>query len=86
MKEITENADGLKIHVGHDAVIQADGDGLVLSQRAASTRPVMTISGRKDVTLKVGTDAEVDVEAQACAVKYAPIKAAADAAKAAAAK
>lgn len=74
MKAITPNKDGLKIHVGSDAVIQADAEGKVLSQRPAGTRPMMIISGRRDATLKVGTEAEIAAEAEACAVRYAPIK------------
>ena len=75
MKEIIENASGLKIHVGSDAMIQADAQGKVLSQRKAGTRPVMVISGNKAATLKVGIDAEVAAEKVAQDAKYAPIKA-----------
>jgi len=82
LKEITANADGLKVCVTHEACILADADGKVLQQRAAGTLPVMTISGGK-ATLKVGTDAEIATEAQACAVRYAPVKAAEEAALAA---
>ena len=80
MKTIAENKDGLKIYVGSAATIMADAQGKVLSQRPAGARPVMVISGRKDAVLKVGTEAEIAVEAQACEERYAPVKAAMEAA------
>jgi hypothetical protein len=57
----------------------ADAQGKVLIHRPAGTRPVMTISGRKDAVLKVGTDAEIAAEKAACDARYAPIKEALDA-------
>ena len=80
MKTIAENKDGLKIHVGSAATIMADAQGKVLSQRPAGTRPVMVISGREDATLKVGSNAEINAEKAVQEAKYAPVKAALEAA------
>ena len=81
---ITQKVIEVREYAGADAVLEVTAEGRVVKQHPEGT--IRQVTASVSHTLLVGTDVEVAAEKAVQDAKYAPIKAAADAAKAAAAK